>query len=638
MYLRGGKILWINLTDRTVRSEPIEPYMRKYVGGKAINARILFDKVAPEVKPFDPDNLLLIGAGPLVGTPFPGACRIDVTAKSPVTGTFGNADMGGYFGAELKFAGYDHLIIDGKADKPVYIHIKDDNIEIKDASKMWGHDTYETTGMVKMDTGDMGAPLICIGPAGENRVIYASIMSPTGNAAARTGLGAVMGSKNLKAISVRGTRGIKIARVREFLNASYELRNSFKPLWYYQDLHNWGLTRIHDKEMRDVYKLIGTRFEGQEDIWEGDFAAKNNRRGIGCFSCPIACFDSYNVPEVRGSGCAKCSPYGDLTWDLRNPSLMVFWKAFVLCQRYGIDARSVSNILAWLMELSEKGIINTGDTGGMVIKWGDPDVIPAMIKAISLREGFGDVLAEGLPFAAAKIGKDSDKYLLMSHGSPADMHLTTLKSRGLAAAVSPIGEDAQLQPPLDLAATFKYIKSPDEDAFQQAIKKYKDRAEMEIGVRDAPDPRITQGKAALVFDVEKRTSVCDITGVCSWTTSFIGLPVNASTIANFMTIGLGEPVTGDDLDKAGQRMKNVERAFCAMTGLTRKDDKVSAAYYNRMRPNGEEMAEINFNDTELETMKDDYYRMHGWDIKTGNPKRNTLEKLDMADIADRLGI
>lgn len=636
-YLRGGRILRINLTERKAATEQVDSYTDRFIGGKAINNKILFDSLNPSVGPFDPENLLLFGVGPLVGTPFPGACRVDIMSKSPVTGALGDAGMGGYLGAELKYAGYDNVIIEGRADKPVYLHIRDDQVEIRDASNVWGRDTYETPGIIRQDIKDAGAAVVSIGPAGERLVVYASIMSPSGNAAARTGLGAVMGSKNLKAIAVRGTKGIAIAKPLEFLAACQELRQAITQNRWYPGLHTWGLTEIHDREMRNLYEVMGTAWPGAENICEVDFAKKHLHNRVGCFACPVACFDSYDIQDA-GSGCMKCSPPGDLTWDLKNPDLTVFWKAFVKCQRYGLDARSLSNILAWLMELHERGIISEADTDGLAMKWGSPEAIISMAEKVSYRQGIGDLLAQGLPAAASKFGRNAGEYMLMSKGSPSDMHVIPIKTRALASAVSPIGEDAQVQPPLDFAATRKYIRTSDEAAFQEAIKRYKDMAERDVGIREAPDPRMLEGKAAMVRYDEERTGVCDIGGLCTWMTSFIGLPVDTEAVANLMTLGLGTTVTVEQLTQAALRMQHVERAFAAKLGLNRDDDKLSKAYYGRIKRSEKESQELGCSETELERMKDDYYRLLGWDVATGLPTRETLDKCDLKDVADNLGL
>ena len=636
-YLRGGQILRVNMTERKVSREPVSPYVDRFIGGKAISLRILFDGVKRGTRPLDAENQLVFGVGPLVGTPFPGACRVDVMAKSPVTGAFGNSGMGGYLGAELKFAGYDNLVIEGRAEKPAYLHIRDAQVEIRDASTIWGHDTYETASMVREDLKDPEAKVVSIGPAGERLVVYASIMSGTGNAAARTGMGAVMGSKNLKAIAVRGTRGIAVAQPQEFLERCKSLLDLFRQNRLYASLHEAGLTRIHDREMRNVYQFLGGAWEGSEAICEADFLDKYLYRRVGCFACPVACFDAYNIAGV-GSGAGKCSPYGDLTWDLRNADLMVFWQAFTECQRYGLDSRSLANTLGWLMKLHEKGIITSRDTDGIAMEWGSPQAILPMARKISYREGIGDLLADGLPAAAKKIGRGAEEHLLMAKGNPADMHMAPLKTIVLAAAVSPIGEDAQVQPFLDAVSARRYLQAKDEASFEETIQRYKDRAEKEVGIREAADPRITGGKAALVRHDEERTDIADITGVCTWMTPFIGLPVDTQVIADFMTLGLGTTVDVDTLVEAARRMHHLERAFAGQCGLTRRDDEVSKSYYGRIRPGGKPVPEINVTEAELEKMKDDYYRLMGWDLGTGMPTRATLEEYGLEDVADSMGL
>jgi aldehyde:ferredoxin oxidoreductase len=556
-------------------------------------------------------------------------------AKSPVTGALGNSGMGGYLGAELKFAGYDNLVIEGRAERPAYVYIKDDRVEIKDASAIWGHDTYETPVLVREDLKDPGAQVVCIGPAGEQMAVYATIMSGTGNAAARTGLGAVMGSKNLKAVAVHGTRGISVAQPREFLERCKSLLDLIRQAKFYDELHEAGLTRIHDREMRGAYFLLGTTWKEGETICEGDFLKEHLDRRVGCFACPVACFDGYKILGA-GSGTAKCSPYGDLSWDLRNADLMVFWKAFVECQRYGLDARSLSNAIAWLMELHENGIITDKDTDGIAMEWGSPEAILSMARKISHREGIGGLLADGLPSAAKKIGKGADDFLLVSKGSPSDLHVAPIKTMALASAVSPIGEDAQVQPFVGYVSARRYIQARDEASFEEAIEKYKDRAEKEVGIREAADPRVTEGKAALVRQDEERTDIVDMTGVCAWLTSFTGLPVDAKVIADFMTMGLGTTVDVDTLTEAATAMHHMERAFLGRCGLTRSDDKISKAFYGRLRPGGEPMPEIGINEAELEKMKDDYYNLMGWDLKTGMPTRETLLKYGLVDKDDSL--
>jgi aldehyde:ferredoxin oxidoreductase len=295
-------------------------------------------------------------------------------------------------------------------------------------------------------------------------------------------------------------------------------------------------------------------------------------------------------------------------------------------------------VLNWMMHLYERGIISDADTDGIAMKWGSPEAVVTMARKLSYREGIGDLLADGVSRAARQFGRGAEDYLLMAKGSLSDIHSVPLKSRALGFSVSPIGSDAQTQPVLDTAATRKYLVSKDEKDFQQKIKKYADRAEEEVGVRDAPDPRTTEGKAALVRQNEERTAMCDITGVCTWMTSFIGLPVDIDTIARFLTLGIGKRITIDDVSKAGLRLQYLERAFEANMGMTRDHDRVSSLYFHRPLATVKDHRKIGVSEEELEKMKDDYYRLMGLDIRTGMPNRAGLDKLDMPDVADRLGL
>jgi len=259
-------------------------------------------------------------------------------------------------------------------------------------------------------------------------------------------------------------------------------------------------------------------------------------------------------------------------------------------------------------------------------------------RKISYREGVGDLLAQGFPAAAKQFGRESERYLLMSKGSPSDVHSIPLKTRALGFSVSPVGADAQTQPVLDTASTRRYLTARDEEEFQFLARRYLDRAEAEVGIREAADPRTTAGKAALVRQDEARTAMADVSGICSWMTSFIGLPVNVETVAHFLTLGLGKAITADDVAMAGLRMQHLERAFQARMGLSRDDDQISEGYYHRPKPTVKDYRKLGITKAELEEMKDDYYRIMGLDVATGMPSREGLDKLGMSDVADKLGL
>ncbi|MFC1873801.1 aldehyde ferredoxin oxidoreductase C-terminal domain-containing protein [Chloroflexota bacterium] len=313
-------------------------------------------------------------------------------------------------------------------------------------------------------------------------------------------------------------------------------------------------------------------------------------------------------------------------------------EAFFLCQRYGLDGRYLSNVLNWLMELYAHGIITAADTDGIPMKWGSPEVIIGMARKLSYREGIGDLLAQGIPVAAKKFGKASEKYLLIIKGFVSCIHSPNLKTRVIGHAVSAIGHDSQTQPRLDNEAAREYLAAKDEEDFQLRIKKHLDQAEKMVGIREAADPRTTAGKSALVRQNETRTAMADLSGVCTRATDFAQMPVDTKTIANFLTLGLGKTVSIDEVDRAGLRMQYLERAFAANLGITRDDDQVSEGYYHRPKPTVKGYKELGVNKAELEKMKDDYYQLMGFDVKTGMPSREGLEKLDMTDVADKLGL
>jgi aldehyde:ferredoxin oxidoreductase len=272
------------------------------------------------------------------------------------------------------------------------------------------------------------------------------------------------------------------------------------------------------------------------------------------------------------------------------------------------------------------------------MKWGSPEAIITTVRKLSYREGFGELLAQGIPAAIKKLGSESERFVLHSKGSPSDVHSIPLKSRALAMSVSPIGEDAQTQPVLDTATTRKYLVARDEEEFQSLAKKYMDRSEREVGIREAVDPRTITGKAALIRQDEARTAMADVSGVCTWMTSFIGLPVDVETIANFLSLGLGKAVTANDVTTAGLRMQYLERAFGARMGLTRDDDRISEGHYGYPKSTVKDYQNVGTSKVDLEKMKDHYYQMMALDLKTGMPDRQGLEKLNMADVADKLGL
>jgi len=641
-YLYGGTILIIDLTSKKISREPTSLYADKFLGGRGINAKIIYDEVGPGIKPLDPGNVIAFGTGPLTGTLCPGSSRIDVMSKSPVTNLLGNSNMGGFWAAEVKYAGYDHIVIKGKSEKPVYILIEDEDVRIKPADHIWGKDTYETPTIICNELGDPEIKVICIGPAGENLVTYASIQTGVGNAAGRTGMGAVLGSKNLKAIAVRGTKGVKVADPEKFFEVCKEAHDLIKNSPSYKRLSTIGST---DGEY--AYVLSGWEASGDSHKTSGDwdkkgktnfktFWQKYGYKKTGCFGCPIHCMENYQVPGLGGT-VISCEVYPQLTWEVRNDDMMLWYEAVRDCQRYGIDNTSVAIFIAWIMELYEEGIITKEDTDGIPMEWGSRKAILGIIHKIVKREGVGDVFADGMKATAKKIGKDAIEYAMQVKNNP--MYGINPRYKGNALAYA-IGRRGDLIQDLDVFMEPTVISMPkhpywDDDTKKKAVDWAYDTAEELTGTRDAADPYKYGGKAIAVAKLGVEYTVADMTGTCKWHTTWLGMPIVPEIQAKILSAGLGKDVSEDELMEIATRVRNLERAFEVREGITREDDTLPKKEFSNPITRGS-FKGMTLDRDEFEKMKDQYYSIKGWDIKTGIPTEETLKKLGLEDVAEEL--
>jgi aldehyde:ferredoxin oxidoreductase len=359
----AGTILRVDLTEGKIERDLTSSYVRDYVGGLSIGTKILWDGVPPEITGTDPKNMLIFSTGPLTGTLLGNKCVL--IAKSPIytNKTIGNAGMGGQFPSEMKFAGYDHIVITGKADEPAYLFINNDDVEIKNAKHLWGLDVYETQTRIKKELKDPDVQIACIGPAGENLVAFSLVLHDIENTASRVGHGAVMGSKNLKAVAVRGTKGLKVADPEAFMalwKQYYEYYTAGRGRYIFKALNREGVA-IHYDHYVDKDTAVWGNFDSfvvpnrkkEEEI--SDFMNKYLAGRIGCAFCPAQCHENYNVDGVGGG--ATCMFYTGFRWVVKNKNLKTWWKLNQLCQRYGMETLSASGITAWLMDLYERGII-----------------------------------------------------------------------------------------------------------------------------------------------------------------------------------------------------------------------------------------------------------------------------------------
>ncbi|MCP4289305.1 MAG: aldehyde ferredoxin oxidoreductase family protein [Gammaproteobacteria bacterium] len=628
--LYAGNILKVDLSSGEITMERTSVYADAFLGGRGINIKLLYDNISQGTDALASGNVLVFGVGPLGGTSL-STGRTEVTAKSPETGLLASSNFGGSFGGELKYAGYDHLVVTGKAEKPVYILINNDTIEIKDASGVWGKDAYETQDHLRREVGNPEVKIACIGPAGENLVRFSTIQHGLGHGAGRTGTGAVMGSKNLKAIVVRGTGGLKIADPVKFLAHAGELKSEILEHPGLKAFSEEGMSRVQDGDPEEVEERWGIPMPSDHDIYE-----RFKPKRAGCLGCPVQCMDFYQVKELGkgGSGVISCHLYSEWTKNPRCFDTAASLECGVLSQRYGIDCISTAQTIRWLMELYEKGIITAKDTDGIVMEWGSPEAMRSMLDKITFREGIGDVLADGILHAAEKIGRGSIEYANQVKGIPFDNELTPewmplLRAGALAHIAGARGESVKSLPgELELMMA----EDPEAGEWRMAmLDEYAKYIDMDIDAKKAVAAGETEGKAALLAHEEDLSTIADILSTCKMqTASWLG-PYVPEWQAKVLSAGLGVETSPEDLFKYAIKARSLERAYEAMEGLTRDIEKFPKRFHRPIE-SGPNKGAVLESET-LEKMKDDYYALRGWDVATGTPTEETLKTLGLEDVA-----
>jgi len=626
-YMYGGTILLVNLSESKVSREPTSSYSGEYLGGRGINSKLLYDGVPPEIEAFDPASLVIFGVGPLSGTPIP-AGRVEVTAKSPETSFWGSSNFGGFFGPELKFAGYDNISITGKAEKPVYLWIYNDQVEIRDATHLWGKDTYETQEILRSEV-DPESKIVCIGQAGENLIHFATVQHELGHGGGRTGMGAVMGSKNLKAIVIRGTKGVTLADPQKYLSIAGELQRELQNHPGIQLFQKYGLSRLQS--------IIGQDSEKYRSLSPFDIVMKYKPRKAGCFGCPAQCMDLYEV-EMKGGGVISCALYaGPLVAGSSDTELNV--ECGLLSQRYGVDTQSAFGIIAWLMELYEKGIITAKDTDGIPMEWGNKEAILSILKKMVNREGFGDVLADGIVQAAERIGRGAIDHAPQVKGLSTHYLHHSAHSKGTALGVG-IGArgDKMKSSVLGYEGAIENIPFLyDEKTGAEYTAVTRQKVKEITGTEKAAIPEEYEGKPALVAYAEDEIIICDSLSTCK----LIGIgywairTFNNEYRAALFSAGSGVETSVNTLFSFAKRIRNLERAYNVRQGITREADSLPKKFMDKPIEKTGNEDEI-LDSAEFEKMKSEYYSLRGWDVTTGIPTRKTLEQTGLGDIAKDL--
>jgi len=610
LFAYAGRILRIHLSSGAHRTEPLnEEIAKKYVGGIGLGMRLLIDNSKPDVDPFSPENPLILATGPLSGTMAPtGGNGHAFVSKSPLTGGVGEAKSHGFFGAELKRAGYDAVVFEGRSEKPVYVWIDDDNIQLLNAKHLWGKSPAETEDTIKDELGDYYIRVAAIGPAGEKLSRVACILNDHTRAAGRTGLGAVMGSKNLKAIAVRGTKDVNVAKPEEFLEFVKVIHERMKgpATSKYRTLGTPQNVLVHNSlGALPTRNFSNATFEGAEKV-SGEYL--NERfvaKIIGCSSCAMRCEHIALVPEGPYKGTSTRVEYEPL-WAFGPhcgvDRLDAIIKAMDLCNYYGLDSLSTGNIVGFAMDCYEHGILTKEDTGGIDLRFGNAEAMVEIVKKIGSREGVGDILAEGAKRAAEKIGKGAEKYANHIKG----LEMTGYDIRGLKTAA------------VGYAVSFRGADHNRHGAYGLDLGGKVNRFKYE------------KGRSRMVTEIEDLYTLIDSLIVCKFSRGVYY--ENFSDLAKYYTLATGIEVTPQEMKITGERINTLGRLFNIREGLTRKDDHLPAKVMSTPIPDDTVSKRSFITQEELDFMLDDYYSCRGW-TREGVPTLEKLKEIGLEELA-----
>ncbi len=631
-YGYNGKVLHVNLTNSSYDIEdPDELFYRKYLGGKGFVAYYLLNFVRRGIDPLSPDNVLVLAAGVLTGTSGPGLNRFSSGAKSPLSGIYGDAEAGGWWAPELKFAGFDAIVVRGKAAHPVYLWIEDGKVEIRDASHLWGRTTGEAQDAIRADVGktDRAARVLTIGPAGENLVRYALLVNDLRYFNGRGGMGAVMGSKNLKAVAVRGHKKMELADPEAMASLVKWFAQNFKgdPRAAALSAHGTpGLVSgLEAAGLLPTHNFRSGSF-AQADRINHDAYEKEILQGSGtCYACPVRCKRDVSVDD----GVYKVEPrYGGPEYEtigavgsgLEIGNLKAIAAANQLCGEYGLDSISAGVTIGFAMECYERGLLTKEDTGGLELRFGDEKVLLQLLELIAHRSGFGDLLAEGTRRAAAKIGRGSEDFAMHTKGQEIPLHEPRGKFNvGIGYATGEGGAD--------------HLRSVHDTAFASA-ESVSLKSLAPVGVYNPIDPLVGTPSSIHLFARSELTSLLwNSVGACF----FVYPPRGYFDLDQF--VKLTQAVTGwktslTELLTSAERVQNVARAFNQREGLRRKDDTLPKRFFEPLE--GGRLKGKSLNREEFEQAITWYYQIRGWDTETGLPTQAKLADLEIEWVADKI--
>lgn len=596
-----GKILRVNLTTGKTSEEPLnEEIARKFIGARGYGAKIIFDEVSHNTDPLGLENKLIFATGPLTLTTAPTGGRYNVVTKSPLNGVIAASNSGGFFAPELKKAGYDVLIVEGKSKKPVYLWITDEKVEIKDASHLWGKDTHETTDTILSELGNKNIKVACIGPAGENLVKFACIINDKARAAGRTGVGAVMGSKMLKAVAVKGNKRAQIANPEKFKEVLKVTMDKIKTnAVTSQGLPTYGTMVlnhiINEHGLYPAYNFQKGTY-GDVDKVSGEKLKETYLvRNKACYACPIACGRVSKLPDMEEE---TEGPEYETSWafsaDCGIDDLAAVIKGNDQCNKMGLDTIATGATIACAMELYEKGFLKKEELGSAPeLKFGNTETILVYPELMAKRIGLGDKLAEGSYNFASKYGHPELSMSVKKQEMPA-YDPRGAQGQALAYATSNRGG----------CHVRGYLISPEI-----------------LGSPEKLDPFVVEGKGQWVKIFQDLTAVIDSEGLCLFTSFALG----ADDYAALLSAATGFDYTTDEVMKAGDRVWNLEKLWNLKIGLTKKDDYLPPRFLNEPLPDGAAKGQVVY----LDALLSDYYKVRGWN-EEGVPTEEKLKELGLS--------
>jgi len=604
-----GKILRVDLTAGECIAEPLDPGVAKeYVGGRGLGIHMLNQSVDPLCDPYSKANLLIMATGPLTGTGAPTGARYMVMTKSPLTGAITCSNSGGLFPTEFKRTGYDAIVFSGRSETPVYLYLDTDTAELRAAGHLWGQDTHRTTDMLLTET-DGKAKVACIGPAGEKRVRFASIMNDKHRAAGRSGVGAVMGSKNLKAVVVNGKGRIPLADPDRFRAFNKQILDTFKegiketPLGLTVNGTAGVVAATHHFGVLPTKNWQQGTFDGWEKIHGEALTRRFLKKNSACYGCPIGCGRKTRVDDPSFAGEGEGPEYETIYAMGSNcmvDNLAAITKANYICNEMGMDTISMGATIACAMELVERGYLPDAQVGRS-LKWGDAEALVELTRMTGLREGFGNLLAEGSYRLADRFGHPELAPVSKKQEFPG-YEPRGAQAMGLAYATSPIGGSHMRGDP----AYFELF-----------------------GVPESMDPLQWEGKATVTKAYQDLSAIIDSAGLCIFfavrNLAAKDLGVAPVGILEYLNAATGADYTLEELMQAGERIINAERLFLTRAGFSRKDDSLPERLTRTPAPTGPAKGRV----CHLDEMLNDYYQAQGWS-PDGIPTEKRLAQLGLA--------